>query len=57
MTREKKTNHQPGYHKPVKNPTTNCPKDTHKDFCRRCIVHNRFCPANGRDYPSRSCSL
>lgn len=32
-----KTNHQTGYHKPVVNPTTNYPKDSHKAFCKRCL--------------------
>lgn len=32
-----KTHHQTGYHKPVKNPTTNYPKDSHKEFCKRCF--------------------
>jgi hypothetical protein len=27
-----KTNHQTGYHKPVVNPTTNYPKDSHKEL-------------------------
>ena len=35
-----KTNHQPGYHKPVVNPTTNYPPDSHKKFCVRCMARN-----------------
>ena len=52
-----KTNHQTGYHKPVKNPTTNFPKDTHKDFCVRCFRHNGGCP-DGRPVDQlKGCSL
>lgn len=29
VVRNIKTHHQTGYHKPVKNPTTNYPKDSH----------------------------
>lgn len=51
-----KTNHQPGYHKPIVNPTTNYPKDTHKEFCRRCLAHHAGCPITNRN-PAKSCSL
>lgn len=40
VVRNTKTHHQTGYHKPVKNPTTNYPKDSHKEFCKRCLAHN-----------------
>ena len=52
-----KTHHKTGYHKPVKNPTTNYPMDSHKDFCRRCLGYNQgFCPITGYK-PTNSCSL
>ena len=35
MNRNTKTHHQAGYHKPVKNPTTNAAPDSHKKFCKR----------------------
>ena len=45
--RDTKTHHLPGYHKPVKNPTTNYPKDSHKAFCKRCLGYNGgICPGN-----------
>lgn len=46
MVKEIKTHHQPGYHKPVRNPTTNSASDKHKEFCKRCFARNgfRFCP-------------
>ena len=37
VARNTKTHHQTGYHKPVKNPTTNYPKDSHKEFYKRCL--------------------
>ena len=53
-----KTNHQTGYHKPIKNPTYNYPKSTHKEFCLRCRVHNNGgCPITGTGRTSKSCSL
>lgn len=54
--RDTKTNHQDGYHKPVKNPTTNYPMDKHSIFCRRCRSQNRVCPITGGK-PSKSCEL
>lgn len=48
-----KTNHQTGYHKPVKNPTTNYQADSHKEFCKRCKVYNNGCPSR---HPNK-CSL
>lgn len=42
---ERKTNHNVGYHKKVKNPTTNYAKDSHKAFCKRCFAHNSGCPS------------
>ena len=57
MEKNKKTNHQTGWHKKVVNPTLNHPKDTHKEFCRRCLSANSgLCPdTNG--LPKRSCTL
>ena len=52
-----KTNHQTGYRKPTKNPTTNCEKDSHKEFCKRCISHNNGCPRTTGRFPSKECSL
>lgn len=52
-----KTHHLPGYHKPVKNPTTNYPKDSHKAFCKRCLGYNGgICPKTGFA-PSKTCDL
>lgn len=60
-----KTNHQIGYRKPQKNPTTNFTgvigkQDmySHGSFCRRCMEHNgNRCPNTGRDYPDPKCSV
>ena len=52
-----KTNHQTGYRKPTKNPTTNYSKDSHKDFCKRCMSHNSGCPRTTGRFPSKECSL
>ena len=48
-----KTNHQTGYHKPVVNPTTNYPMDSHKEFCKRCKEFNGGCPVRN----PKDCSL
>ena len=55
--RDTKSNHQTGYHKPVKNPTTNYPKDAHKAFCKRCMVYNSGCPITGSSFPSSRCDI
>ena len=52
-----KTNHQTGYHKAIKNPTTNYPKDSHKDFCKRCMSRNNGCPRTKGSLPAKECSL
>ena len=52
-----KTNHQTGYHKPVTNPTTNYPMDSHKAFCKRCMKINGCCPATGTDKASNRCDI
>jgi hypothetical protein len=54
-----KTNHQTGYHKPVVNPTTNYPKDGHKDLCKRCLerYHGGICPMTHSKNPSGRCDL
>lgn len=55
---EHKTHHQTGYHKPVKNPTTNFAKDTHKKFCERCIAfHDGMCPDTETPRKSFACNL
>lgn len=55
--KEIKTHHQTGYHKPVKNPTTNYPKSSHKAFCRKCLSYNKGCPSNNTPFPDRGCTL
>jgi hypothetical protein len=54
-----KTNHQTGYHKPVVNPTTNYPKDSHKAFCKRCLerYHEGICPITGTSKASSQCDI
>lgn len=53
-----KTNHQTGYHKPIKNPTTNYAMSSHKVFCQRCYDrHSGICPATNRKAKSARCSL
>lgn len=54
-----KTNHQTGYHKPVVNPTTNYQKDSHKEFCKRCLerYHGGICPMTHSKNPSSRCDL
>lgn len=56
-TRETKTNHQTGWHKRVANPTTNYPKSTHAEFCRKCLSYNNGCPNTNTPYPDRHCTL
>lgn len=52
-----KTNHQTGWHKRVKNPTTNYPMDTHKDFCKRCLKINGLCPMTNSMAPHKGCNV
>lgn len=53
-----KTNHQTGYRKPVKNPTTNYPMDTHKAFCKRCkAINGNICPVTGKTFTAARCSV
>lgn len=53
-----KTHHQTGYHKPVRNPTTNYAKDSHRAFCERCLAyHKGFCPETWATRTSRNCAL
>lgn len=40
-----------------KNPTTNYPKDEHKQFCKRCFAHNGKCPNTGAKSKDRDCQL
>lgn len=50
-----RTHHQTGYHKRIKNPSTNYIGDPHKTFCRRCMAHNGRCPLGPRNMGA--CSL
>jgi hypothetical protein len=44
--------------KSKKNPTTNYPKDTHKDFCKRCFPkHKGICPMTKKPILSKDCDL
>ena len=52
-----KTNHQLGWRKAQKNPTTNYPKDSHKKFCDRCLAHNGGCPERMKGRSMHDCSL
>ena len=57
MNRNTKTHHQAGYHKSVKNPTTNAAPDSHKKFCKRCLGYNKgVCPKTGF-LPTDECSI
>lgn len=40
-----------------KNPTTNYPKDSHKDFCKRCLKLHGKCPATKSGALAKDCSL
>lgn len=65
MAREKekrKTNHQIGYRKKQKNPTTNFDGIegkhdfySHGNFCKRCLNFNRRCPRTGNTFPDPEC--
>lgn len=56
--KQTKTNHQTGYHKPVTNPTTNYPMDSHKAFCKRCVTYNGgVCPATGTTKTYNHCDI
>lgn len=38
--------------------TTNYPKDGHKSFCKRCLLHNGVCPKTGHAaVTSKDCDL
>ena len=39
------------------NATTNYPKDSHKEFCKRCMSYHGGCPVTRSKRPSRKCSL
>ena len=54
-----KTHHRTGYHKPIKNPTTNYAPDTHKAFCKRCFwqYNHGVCPMTGTAFKSPGCSV
>lgn len=56
--RDTKTHHRTGYHKPIKNPTTNAAPDPHKVFCKRCKRYNGgFCPMTGTPATHHGCSV
>ena len=41
-----------------KNPTTNYPKDSHKEFCKRCLAfHGGRCPDTESGAISKVCNL
>ena len=42
-----------------KNPTTNYPMDSHKEFCNRCMkkYHNGICPITHSNRPYKDCAL
>lgn len=53
-----KTNHQTGYRKLIKNPTTNYPMDTHKAFCKRCKkINGDICPMTRKKFINTRCSV
>ena len=55
---EHKTHHQTGWHKPLRNSTTNYAKDTHKAFCERCTKFNGgICPDTETTRKSFACNL
>ena len=40
------------------NPTTNYPKDAHKEFCNRCYgKHRGNCPKTGTIFKDEECTL
>ena len=59
VKRDTKTRHRTGYHKPIKNPTTNAAMDTHKAFCKRCFwqYNKGICPMTGRGFKAPGCSV
>ena len=57
VKRDTKTHHRTGYHKPIKNPTTNAAPDTHKAFCKRCMKYNKgVCPMTGTEFKAPGCA-
>lgn len=58
VKRDTKTHHRTGYHKPIKNPTTNAAPDTHKAFCKRCFrLNGGICPMTGKIFKATGCSV
>lgn len=55
--KETKTNHQTGYSKAVKNPTTNYGMSSHRVFCDRCAKHNNGCPITGTRRKAAGCRI
>ena len=37
--------------------TFNYPKDSHKEFCKRCMAYNKACPMTNTKPPSKICAL
>lgn len=37
--------------------TTNFPKDSHYDFCERCMAFNKGCPNTGTKHKDKNCNL
>lgn len=54
-----KTHHRTGYHKPIKNPTTNYAPYTHKAFCKRCFgqYNKGICPMTGKAFKAPGCAV
>ena len=54
-----KTHHRTGYHKPIKNPTTNAAPDTHKAFCKRCFwqYNKGVFPMTGTAFKAPGCAV
>lgn len=57
VMRDTKTNHQTGYHKPVRNKPTNYKMSSHKAFCKRCLAGNGVCTRTGTAWPDENCEL
>lgn len=58
VKRDTKTHHRTGYHKPIKNPTTNAAPDTPKEFCKRCFkLNGGICPMTGKIFKATGCSI
>ena len=56
-TKQRKTNHQTGWHKRVKNPTKNSKSITHKEFCEICYAYNKCCINTNTTRLDKNCSI